>query len=83
MAELVIDIPDETARALRVEPPKLAAEVRLAAAIKLYEIGRLSGGSAAELAGIPKPLFMERLAAYGVPAIHYDPLALREDFDNA
>jgi hypothetical protein len=32
-----------------------------------YEMGLLSTGAAAEFAGIPKPVFLERLADYGVP----------------
>ena len=36
------------------------------AAVKLYELGRLSSGAAAELAGLPKPLFLAKLADYGV-----------------
>ncbi|HEX4955233.1 MAG TPA: UPF0175 family protein [Thermoanaerobaculia bacterium] len=39
----------------------------LAAAMKLYELGRLSSGAAAALAGIPKPLFLARLADFGIP----------------
>ena len=39
---------------------------RLAAAVKLYELGRLSSGAAAQLAGIPRPVFLMRLSDYGV-----------------
>ena len=34
--------------------------------MKLYELGRLSSGAAAELAGIPRVLFLTKLADYGV-----------------
>ena len=47
-------------------PDEMASELRLAAAMKLYELGRLSAGAAATLAGIPKPLFLTKLADYGV-----------------
>ena len=36
------------------------------AAVKLYEMGRLSTGAAAEFAGIAKPIFLQRLGDYGV-----------------
>lgn len=36
------------------------------AAVKLYEMGRLSTGAAAEFAGIPKPVFLQRMGDYGV-----------------
>jgi len=53
--------------ALNVPPERAAEEIRVLAAVKLYELGRLSTGAAAEFAGIPKPLFLERLGRYGVP----------------
>jgi predicted HTH domain antitoxin len=34
--------------------------------VKLYEMGRLSSGAAAKLAGIPRVVFLTKLAAYGV-----------------
>ena len=52
--------------ALKVKPEQLAAELRLAAAVKLYELGRISSGAAAKLAGIPRTMFLTKLADYGV-----------------
>ena len=60
--------------ALKLPLDKLGDELRLAAAIKLYELGRLSSGAAAELAGLPKPLFLMRLVEFGV-----DTFELSED----
>ncbi len=59
-------LPENTSLALKVPAEALGGELLLAAAIKLYELGRLSSGAAAELAGIPKPLFLAKLAEYGV-----------------
>jgi len=39
-------------------------ELRLAAAVKLFELGKLSSGAAARLAVIPRTLFLTRLANY-------------------
>ncbi len=44
----------------------MGAELRLAAAIKLYEVGRLSSGAAAKLAGVPRVVFLTKLTDYGV-----------------
>lgn len=38
----------------------------MAAAVKLFELDRLSSGAAAHLAGIPRVIFLSRLADYGV-----------------
>ncbi len=66
MSQIILSIPDETLLALRLTPEQLGAELRLAAAIKLYELGRLSSGAAARLAGIPRVVFLTKLADYGV-----------------
>ena len=41
-------------------------ELRVLAAIKLYELGRLSSGRAAELAGMPRVEFLLELGRYKV-----------------
>jgi predicted HTH domain antitoxin len=66
MTEVTMQLPDRAALALKVQPDQLAAALRLAAAVKLYELGKLSSGAAAELAGLPKPLFLTKLHEYGV-----------------
>lgn len=66
MSDITLSIPDETLVALKVNPEQLGGEIRLAAAVKLYEVGRISAGAAANLAGIPKPLFLIKLADYAV-----------------
>lgn len=70
MSQITLTIPDETLLALKVSPDQLGAEVRLAAAVKLYELGRLSSGAAASLAGIPRTVFLTKLAEYGVETFH-------------
>jgi hypothetical protein len=55
---LSIEIPEATLRALGPSPSEAEGKVRLAAAMKLHELGHLSAGAAADLAGIPKVEFL-------------------------
>ena len=66
MSRLVLDIPDDTLLSLKLSENAAADEIRLAASVKLYELGRLSSGAAARLAGVPRVLFLSKLADYGV-----------------
>ena len=66
MCVLTVIVPDERLSALNVPPEQASGELRMLAAVKLYEMGRLSTGAAAEFAGIPKPIFLQRLGNYGV-----------------
>jgi predicted HTH domain antitoxin len=66
MSEITMSIPDRSLLAIKVTADQAAGELRLAAAMKLYELGRLSSGAGAELAGIPRCLFLSKLADYGI-----------------
>ena len=83
MSEITLSIPDETAAALKLSGAALGAELRLAAAVKLFEVGRLSSGAAAALAGIPRTAFLTRLADFSVPTFQMERQELEEDLARA
>jgi len=58
-------------------------EAKTVFAAKLYELGKLSLGEAANLAGYPKETFMEMLGNYGVSFFNYPPSDLDEDLKHA
>jgi len=66
MCQITIEVPEETLLALRSPPNDAASELRMAAAVKLFELGRMSSGAAAMLAGMPRTVFLSKLADYGV-----------------
>jgi predicted HTH domain antitoxin len=79
MSILTVRVHDNTLAALNLTPEQMADELRLAAAVKLFEIGRLSAGAAAQLADMPVPLFLSRLGEYGVSALSLSDEELAED----
>jgi predicted HTH domain antitoxin len=66
---LEIQIPDQTVAGLSREPEKLAAELRIAAAVKWYELGRVSQEVAAEVAGLSRSDFVSRLNRMSVSPV--------------
>ena len=54
-------------------------EAKLLLAVKLYEVGKVSLGQAAKIAGFSKRAFMEILGRYRVPIFAYSPEELRQE----
>ena len=82
-AQIRIDYPPNYPDALQTTPEGFAEEARMAMAIKLFELGRLSSGMAARLAGIDRVSFLLSLHHYGVPMIDLSEEELRSDLEHA
>lgn len=61
-----IEIPESILIAEKTDEVSFAKELRVLAAVKLYEMGRLSSGRAAELAGMSRVEFLMNLGRYKV-----------------
>lgn len=83
MEKIVLEIPDEILISLKETPSELSRDILMLAAVKFYQMGRLSSGRAAQLAGIPRVSFLQSLSRYGVPIFELTPEELRQDFENA
>lgn len=64
--QIVIEIPEKVLLAEKTDENSFARELRILAAVKLYELGRLSSGRAAELAGMARVEFLLELGRYKV-----------------
>lgn len=67
--DLVVSIPESLPDAMQTSPEGFAREAKMAMAVKLYELKRLSSGMAAQLAGVSRVEFLLELHRYGVPVI--------------
>lgn len=61
-----LEMPEEVLNLLESTPELIGGEVRLAAAVKWHEMGKLSQGKAAEVAGLSRAEFILALGRYGV-----------------
>ena len=63
---LLIEMEDEVFLGLQKNPEELASEIRIAAAIKWYELGMLSQCKAAQVAGLSRAEFINSLSRFSV-----------------
>lgn len=78
-----IDCAPELSVALGRRGEALTLELRLASALKLYEMGRISSGLAASLAGVPRIKFLQICGDYGVSVFQVTPDDLEREFETA
>jgi predicted HTH domain antitoxin len=78
-----IEIPEETLISLKQDPESFSRDLRWLAAAKLVELGKLSTGRAAQLAGLSRPEFLLLLGRYRVAPFALTSEELAEDIANA
>jgi predicted HTH domain antitoxin len=80
---VTLRIPEDVLSTLGPDPEAAAGELRVLAAMKLFELGRVSSGAAAAIAGMPRVGFLAKLGEYGVSPFQVTPADLEHDLDVA
>jgi len=84
---IFLDVPENFELAVQVTREELETQIRLMAALKMFELGKISSGKAAELAGMTRVEFIETCGRYNVSVFNYTAEELEQelqaDFTNA
>lgn len=64
--QITVELPEGVFSSLRQSPQDFVGKMRLAAAVKWYEMGTLTQGKAAEVAGLSRAEFIQALSQFGV-----------------
>lgn len=83
MTQLILNMPESVFATLHQAPNEFAEEMRIAAAVKWYEIGKVSQGRAAEIAGLTRSAFIDALSRYKVSPFQYTEDELIEELRDA
>ncbi len=80
---LTVPIPSEIREMLNRTSGEMARDLRLYAALMLFRLGKLSSGAAAEMAGLPRVMFLDLCAEYDIPVSQITSEDLRRELERA
>ncbi len=82
MSQIIsIEYPDYLANSMRMNKSEFEREIKISSLIKLFELGKISSGTASKVLQLSRIEFLELLAKYSVGFLHVEDL--NEDFQNA
>jgi len=80
MRTLTITYSEAIPAVTNLTPESFEEEARIAMAMKLYEMGRLTSGQAADLAGVPRVTFLLNCQRFGAYSVMWDQTELDAEF---
>lgn len=83
MSIVQIEVPEEVLVSLKETPETISVEISMLAAVKLFELGKLSSGRAAQLAGVSRVEFLNLIGRYQVSPFNLSVEELESDVLNA
>lgn len=76
-----IEYPVSLANSMRMSKSEFGREIKISSLVKLFELGRISSGTASTVLQLSRIEFLELLAKYNVSFLDVEDL--NEDFQNA
>ena len=76
-----IEYPDYLANSMRMNKSQFGREIKISGLVKLFELGKISSGTASKVLEISRIDFLELLTKYNVEFLNVEDLS--EDLQNA